>query len=216
MNFHPGFVQELRKNPWDKTTTSIYLDWLKDEGQNPVMAELVELLRDRPYMLLNPVPKKYLECLIPPTWGYSRWAAKFTKQIPQLVLSDRGDWFRGMCFGSGWASVVSCSLAAWMRGAKWICERHPVQTLLITGPTLPEGVTPNLFRWHQCSHIYQAMGALLPPEIFNLLQLGKWDDTPGQWARCYSAAQQAVNDLTLAALRYGRKLAGHPVEVTPC
>ena len=82
-----------------------------------------------------------------------------------------------------------------------------MQTVLITGPMLPEGVTQTMFRWHQCNYPHQAVGSRLPPEIFSLLQLGRWDDTPGQWARCYLASQEAVNDLSLAALRYGRKLA---------
>ena len=208
MNFHPGFVRELSKNPWDKTTSGIYLDWLKDEGRNPVMAELVEWLRDRPWMIPgSPLQRKYLEQIVPPRWGYSRWKLSFTNKVPQVVLTGRGDWPRGFTFGNGWPTVVSCSLAAWMRGAWWICERHPVQTVLITGPTLPEGVTPNLFRWHQCNYPHQAIESRLPPEIFSLLQLGRWDDTPGQWARCYLTSQEAVNDLSLAALRYGRKLA---------
>ena len=83
-----------------------------------------------------------------------------------------------------------------------------MQTVLITGPMLPEGVTQTMFRWHQCNYPHQAVGSRLPPEIFSLLQLGEVDRVAArQPARKYLTSQEAVNDLSLAALRYGRKLA---------
>ena len=209
MNFHPGFVRELSRNPWDKATSGIYLDWLKDEGQNPVMAELVEWLRNRPWMIPgSPLQRKYLEQIVPPHWGYSRWKLSLAKAQPQMTLTGRGDWHRGFAFGNGWATVVSCSLAAWMRGARWICGRHPVQTVWITGFATPDMVMPTQWRWHQCDYQHQVVGDLLPPAIFTLLQLGEVDRVAArQPARKYLTSQEAVNDLSLAALHYGRKLA---------
>jgi len=210
------FIRTICLNPESDDARLIFADWLRDHGQEErgefiaVQCELSKLkpckhgwLLERKakcrYCQLHDIKEWYThnpeEGREPPKWQPNQWL-HFDGMEP---LACYAIWERGFI------SEVRLTCDDFMRHAKAIFERQPVERVVLSDKR-PLRASLDEYDWFmdETPRHFGTVESRLPWPLFRQIKLAP----NGRWSKSERTEQLALDAVSVACVRYGRKLAG--------
>jgi hypothetical protein len=208
--YHPGFLETIQKE-WHPDDIDIYLDWMEEQGTNLPFVSFARKITDDSFC-----SRKEIFTSCDPAWFCPH--GKRSRLHKQVTVggANHGDLFLSnsqMCLEirSGFVVTVTCTEKIWLEHAGWYCRHHPVRAVFLINKrplydwgTLDEKDWRMLPTWKQRGVGGSKTNQLAVP-LFLLLQGGYLRESKVR--RNYLVTQEAIEDLSNAALLYGKEKA---------
>lgn len=227
MNTEDDFITAICEQPADDTLRLVFADWLDEvAGRHTERAEFI-----RVQVELSRLPTCdaaggiYCSTCQLPT-GYGRYVKRCRGAVCRLRMREYytsrrylvWDWCRGIPAGSwnkycrGFVESVTCTVADFMAHAGAMFSTHPITRVTLTDrePDLFDlgDRVPRVWNTHE-NVVLGAARSLLPSDLFDLLPE---PHDPAEFTCAWAGRDtaHALDALSVACVRYGRRLAGLP------
>ncbi len=225
-----SFLRAICENPADDVVRLVYADWLEENGERSLHAEMIRLqIGGR---VPSNRPGRWVKAAIGESGGsLLEWTNGFGKQDRSITAyatregvvaysaftagsDERNAQRRRILITRGFVSRVSLSCKVFMQHAGALFAEHPITEVRLTDRTARHGLPfpPLHFGWQILQVIQPATANyMIPTEIFSrMVETGGLSN----W-RHYVGVDAANTSLSAACVSYGRSLAGLPALSSP-